>query len=621
MKKHTRNIVMGIACFAIFLNLSIFSLVLSNKTSIAGDLDGINSDLKTSIIIRENSSDFISGTLENLTISKEFNLMLNNTFPLQAEWINMTTSNKPSARYGHGMAYDSERGKVVIFGGYNGSHSVNDTWVYDLETNNWTKMNPFNNPSVRYLTAMAYDSEHGKFVLFGGYDEGPIGGTWVYDLETNNWTKLNPSNEPSGRYGHSMVYDSEHGKVVLFGGYGVSNLDETWSYDLETNTWNNLTTSIRPSIRRYHAMAYDSERGKFVLFGGTDHGTHRFSDTWTYDLETNNWTNQNPSNKPSARQGPAMVYDSERSNFILFGGYNTSNSNETWAYDLETNNWTILNPSNTPSARRYPSMAYDSKRGKVVLFGGFDGSYPDDTWMLGFETFQTGSFTSKIVDLSEMYETSGEISWIFEKYAMGANITLQIGFSNTTNDEDFVYTSQHDSSFTFEGVGRYIRYRAYFKSDASLQFSPILKSVEIQNIYILPSTPSLTILTTSPTTDATISLEWTISTGADNYTLYRHSSEINASSLGSATVVETILGNSTTDTVPAIGRWYYAVVGNAMLGSSSLSNSPYIDVESSGGGGGGPIPGFDLVIIVLISVTSIVFVITIQDRKKKRMFK
>jgi hypothetical protein len=616
MKKNTRNIVMGIACFAIFLNLSTFSLVLSNKTSIVGDLDGINSDLKTSIIIHENSSDFISGTLENLTISEEFNLMLNNTFPLQAEWFNMTTSNKPSARYGHGMAYDSERGKVVIFGGYNGSDPVNDTWVYDLETNNWAKMNPSNNPSVRYLTVMAYDSEYGKFVLFGGYDGSSSNETWVYDLATNNWTNPNPSNAPSARYGHAMAYDSENGKVVLFGGYAEGYSDETWEYDLGTNTWNNLTTSIRPGPRYYHAIAYDSERGKFVLFGGTN-DVNKFSDTWAYDLETNNWTNQKPSNKPSARQGPAMTYDSERGKVVLFGGLNTSNSDETWTYDLGINNWTIQNPSIKPSARRYPLMAYDPERDKVVLFGGIEASHSNETWVLGFEKYQTGSFKSKIEDLSEIFRISGIVSWIYENHAMDANIAFQIGFSNTTNDGDFVYTNQHDSSFTFEGVGRYIRYRAYFQSDASLLFSPLLKSVEIQNIYILPSAPTLTILTSSPTISTTISLEWTISTGADNYTLYRHSSEINASTLGDATVVETILGNSTTDTVPTIGRWYYAVVGNAMLGSSSLSNSPYIDVEN--GGGGGPIPGFDLVIIVFISGASIVIAIKIQDRKKKRM--
>jgi len=477
MKKNTRNIIMGIASFWIFLNLPMLSLALFNKTPIAGNLDGIESELKTSTIILENSSHFISGTLENLTISKEFNLMLDDTYPLQAEWINMTPFNKPSGLYSHAIAYDSERDKIVIFGGWNGSHSVNDTWVYDLETNNWTKMNPSNKPSVRYFTAMAYDSEHGKFVLFGGTDVSNSNETWLYDLGTNNWTNPNPSNKPSARFGHAMAYDSDRGKVVLFGGYDVSNSDETWEYDLEINMWNNLTTSIRPSPRRYHAMAYDSDRGKVVMFGGL--GGTRLSDTWAYDLETNNWTNQNPSNKPRARLYTTMEYDSERSKFILFGGYNVSNSNESWAYDLETNNWTILNPSNSPSARRYPSMVYDSERGKVVLFGGFDDNYPDGTWILGFETYQTGSIKSKIVDLSARYNISGEISWILENHVMGANLTFQIGFSNTNDDGDFVYTSQHDSSFTFEGVGRYIRYYAYFKSDASLQFSPILKSVEI----------------------------------------------------------------------------------------------------------------------------------------------
>jgi len=94
----------------------------------------------------------------------------------------------------------------------------------------------------------------------------------------------------------------------------------------------------------------------------------------------------------------------------------------------------------------------------------------------------------------------------------------------------------------------------------------------------LPTPPILTITTPSPTTSFDIDLTWTSSAGADNYTLYRYISEITSGNLNSATEVKTITGINTFDTVPATGKWYYAVVANNESGSSDPSNSPYIDV-------------------------------------------
>jgi len=96
----------------------------------------------------------------------------------------------------------------------------------------------------------------------------------------------------------------------------------------------------------------------------------------------------------------------------------------------------------------------------------------------------------------------------------------------------------------------------------------------------IPDPPILSINSLSPTNNRTTALDWTSSNGADNYTLYRHTSEINSSSLISATNIKDVTGTSTTDTVPDIGRWYYAVIATNESGSSDPSNSPYIDIQN-----------------------------------------
>ena len=123
---------------------------------------------------------------------------------------------------------------------------------------------------------------------------------------------------------------------------------------------------------------------------------------------------------------------------------------------------------------------------------------------------------------------------------------------------------------------------------------------------IVPNPPVLTVLTPSPTTNLVISIEWTPSLGADNYTLYRYTSPITSSNLHLTTNVKTITETSTTDTVPGIGRWYYAVIATNESGSSIPSNYEFIDVqEESKNGGSGTIPGYPLYIVGIICVSMV----------------
>ena len=121
-----------------------------------------------------------------------------------------------------------------------------------------------------------------------------------------------------------------------------------------------------------------------------------------------------------------------------------------------------------------------------------------------------------------------------------------------------------------------------------------------------PSSPILTIITSSPTVNLDINLTWTTSPGADNYTLYRHTSQITSSNLNSATEVKTVTGTSTTDTVPVPGRWYYAIVANNETGSSCPSNSPYIDVQEPISNG---IPGYPLIYLYLFSLIGVLIIL------------
>ena len=156
-------------------------------------------------------------------------------------WTNMSPLMQPSPRYCHSMVYHSLADKVILFGGTTDySSGFGDTWVYDLSTNTWTSMNPSTSPTARFQHSMVYDSKSDKVILFGGRNEEirykVLDDTWVYDLISNNWTQLSPTTSPNAMSGHRMVYEPVSDKVVLFGGHTPSGTTfrDTWICDLVT---------------------------------------------------------------------------------------------------------------------------------------------------------------------------------------------------------------------------------------------------------------------------------------------------------------------------------------------------------------------------------------------------
>jgi hypothetical protein len=267
------------------------------------------------------------------------------------------------------MAYDSARGKVVLFGG----PFLNDTWGYDGK---WTRLDPPTSPPRLTDHLMTYDSTRGVVVLYGGATTEPVlsAATWEYDGTT--WTEIGTPGSPRGQC-CGMAYDAARRRVVLLTSIGISN---TWEYD--GTTWTQVTTPNSPPGRLYPAMTYDAARGVIVLFGGSDPGyAASLADTWEYDGTT--WTEVVSPASPPGRCLAAMAYDSARGVAVLFGGYEHYGGApvpaDTWEYDGRT--WSRVVTPDAPSGRARHAMVYDAERGGVVLFGGGENaeSY-NDTW-------------------------------------------------------------------------------------------------------------------------------------------------------------------------------------------------------------------------------------------------
>ena len=141
------------------------------------------------------------------------------------------TGTSPNPRYGNAMAFDSTRGVTVLFGGDyirvvisgNGSVYYQDTWEWNGST--WTNVTPSGtNPSAGGGSSMAFDSARGRGVLFDSNN------TWEWDGST--WTKVTPVGMSPSVAETAIAYDSAKGAVVLFGGLSGAEVDlqDTWEW-------------------------------------------------------------------------------------------------------------------------------------------------------------------------------------------------------------------------------------------------------------------------------------------------------------------------------------------------------------------------------------------------------
>jgi len=288
----------------------------------------------------------------------------------------------PTPRTSSTMVYDSNDDVVILFGGYELTEVRNDTWVYNLSTNTWTQMHPKVSPSGRSSQSMAYDSQNGVVVLYGGAGVYKAE-TWTYNLSADTWTNMYPSRNPAYRTSAAMAYDSRNGVCVLHGG-SSDYKNDTWTYDYDANAWTDMNAYPAPCLRYGIAMTYDEAAGAMVLFGGQDINGIPLNDTWLYNYSSNTWTRKDTVQSPVAWVGHEMAYESSTCSVVYFGlsysemGYGFP---ATWSYNAGTNTWTNRTPSAIPPWRDWPAMTYSSAADRIILFGGnINPNRFDDTW-------------------------------------------------------------------------------------------------------------------------------------------------------------------------------------------------------------------------------------------------
>lgn len=134
----------------------------------------------------------------------------------------------PPARNNHSLVWDPNGDRLIVFGGIGGGGGTfyNDLWIYSASTNSWKMQRPRGDlPFARLGHSATWDPIESKMYVFGGFSPGsaPVrhNDLWVYETESNKWTRMSPSGSiPPARSGHSAVVALNSRKLYIFGGLG-----------------------------------------------------------------------------------------------------------------------------------------------------------------------------------------------------------------------------------------------------------------------------------------------------------------------------------------------------------------------------------------------------------------
>jgi hypothetical protein len=300
------------------------------------------------------------------------------------------------------MVWDSTRKVAILFGGigpdldpFGTATLFNDVWEFDLQTNEWSKVQVVGpSPAPRMQHGMAYDADRKRVVLFGGQDtrdantfDDYLSDTWEYDPAMRTWTHMDVNPYPTNRSGVALAYDAVRKKTVLFGGFErETQFTSTWEWN--GASWTQAPPVHHPSARAFYAMAWSAQLGKIVLHGGLEFGSGTFdtvnNDLWTWD--GTDWVEILQPLGDVAASGHAMAYDPTRGHLLSVGEFSDEFSDEkvdatrllefpydgAWQFPLDME----------PPPRTLSAMVV-SDDGEAILYGGRHlDIVRGDTWVL-----------------------------------------------------------------------------------------------------------------------------------------------------------------------------------------------------------------------------------------------
>ena len=310
--------------------------------------------------------------------------------PCGSPWGQHGGSNPPARAWAAG-AFDSLRGRVVLFGGSaNAGALLGDTWEWTASGpaggGTWT-LAATGGPSARSRAGLAYDTVRQRTVLFGGLVSGGQFSNQTWEWDGTAWLLRLPAASPPAMAGNLLEYDASRQRTVLVSTIGFTHA-RTWEYDGATWTLTPDSTPIASSTS--HSLAYDAARARMVLAGPVYTGGYGTVGTWERDA--GGWVLK-------AVEGPweptALEFDPVRARVLNVDHLAYSGSTAIWAWNGAAAEWEVVSSSGPP---RVPARApvYDAAGGQLLLVGGGTSNAPINETRLFRSDVRSGPILTEV---------------------------------------------------------------------------------------------------------------------------------------------------------------------------------------------------------------------------------
>ncbi|KAF8134289.1 Muskelin N-terminus-domain-containing protein [Boletus edulis] len=282
----------------------------------------------------------------------------------------------PTERGGHAMCIDSDNGHIYLFGGWDGYKSLEDFWVYDIQTERWRVIshntaNEKNGPIARSCHKMVFDTKSGSIYLLGRLGDGDV-------------MPARPEDEEALRRAGERVGSRPTAYCSEFYRYHTRGLD-AGKWDLLSF---DTASSGGPPLIFDHQMVMDCDAQVLYVSGGRvvdgDWDSPKYSGLYSYSVRTSKWkllqpvqspSSPTPQSPPLPRFGHSMVLDPLTHTLFIFAGqHDDKYLSDMYAYDIATNTVSELfgnfSVSGGPDACFTQRAVVDPRLKEVYVFCG-----------------------------------------------------------------------------------------------------------------------------------------------------------------------------------------------------------------------------------------------------------